>query len=425
MRRIALVVTVLATAAACQRAGSAALNSAHGLGQTTAEVSVAASEADRAVLDRLTFEPVTYQGVRDAESLPSFTRVCAVKYVVSPERWGIVPDLAYACENEHGRRRALDEAKVRLQSRINAAATAYDARLQALRAPETAIKTYGPTLVYARSLGVDFDLAGCVETVSRQLSETAGQAAALQCDTFLDPGPLLDDFRKQLGQAAERGEALTTVSAASPPPPALSAETAARCQAIPAASGLGVPGSASGALSLRNVAYPIRMAEGQRIDIRVASDAFDTELWLYDSTCSSRLARDDDGGDGTNSRVQWTPARGGDFVVVVAPHEAGGRGAYTVTVSAESTTRSLTDPEREALRAFVEWVKSAPPGEILVAWQGRSGADLQLACLNRERFQSEAGARAARFAEATASCVAALKEATEARKLELAAQGRD
>jgi hypothetical protein len=77
--------------------------------------------------------------------------------------------------------------------------------------------------------------------------------------------------------------------------------------------------------------YRFSGREGQRIRIDMSSGVFDTYVELFDANRSS-LAQDDDGADGTNSRLTFTlPATGDYFVEARAFSEA--TGAYSLSVS--------------------------------------------------------------------------------------------
>jgi hypothetical protein len=267
---------------------SAPYESAYALGERTAASALEAFEAQRTMLGTVKFEPVTYQRTSSLETTPSVTRTCGVRYQISTERWGIVPELTYSCDDQQARQNALNDAPTRLGSQVGAPASDYDLRLQAVQGPAGALREEGPTLVYARALGVEFDLESCVDRVSTRLAESAGQAAALQCETFLNPGPALKDFREQLTRAAERAQGITTVVAAQPGI-AISPQTAARCQAQPGATPLPVPGSVSAVLSSRNAAYAIRLDGGKSIQIDLRAGSFDTILQLHDGTCGREI----------------------------------------------------------------------------------------------------------------------------------------
>ncbi len=391
----------------------------YALGERISAVALEAFEVEHAILDSLEFQPFTYQRVRNLGTASAVGQVCGVKYQLSADAWGIVPDLMFTCEDEQSEQRALQEAKTRLQSLINLPRSEYESRLQAMLGPASSMTSHGPALVYAHNLGVQFDLGSCFRTVSDRLAESATSAASLQCETFLDPGASLEAFREELRQAAGRAQSLTTVSLAHPPT-VLSAVVAARCQAIPGTAGLAVPGSVAGVLYSRDVAYPIRLGPGQAVDINLTSGSFDTELSLYDQSCNTRLSNDDDGGDGTNSRIRWTSPQGGDYVLVVAFFGSGGGGQYNLETSTLSVDRPLTDQEQEDLQAFVQWVENATDEELLSTWRGSTTTDLQMACLSRECYQSRAGAHASVLGEAVSACFGALDQAVEAREAVLA-----
>lgn len=427
MRRafgIAVILITASVGSACRsNSGSAAaFDAAYRLGETVSTVALEAFEAERAIESKLTFEPFTYQRVSDLETVPTTTRTCGVMYKLTPERWGIVPDLSYSCTDEQAKADALKEAPSRLRSQLHDAGSEYDARLEALRGPASVLKSDGPTLVYARALGVDFDLGSCVGTVAGRLEKPAVDAAVLQCDTFLKPGSALDDYRTRLTRAAEQALGKTAVSSAQPPA-ALGADVAARCQADSGTRSLAVPGAVSGQLALgRDTAYAIRLDAGQSVEINMRSTAFDPMLRLHDGSCSRTLATDDDGGGGLNSQIRWTASSSGEYVVVASSLQKQGRGAFELTVSAGTTTRMLSEEERQAIHAFALWVKSASKDDLLATWRGASASNLQLGCLTRERIDSPPIRRASLVGDATSTCLSGLTRATEARKEIVAGQ---
>lgn len=422
--KVVLAAAVLAGGSvSCGRGGSSgAFDSAYALGERTSELTLEASQADREILEELELEPVAYRRVEDLATTPSLAAVCGVKYRVSSDRWGLVPDLTYPCDDDPAEEQALEDARTRLEAQLGLPESDYELRLRALREPADALTSTGPRLAYARAVGVELDLDSCVERVSDRLGDSLAAASALQCETFLDPGPLLTQFRKQLTDAAELAETLGTVAAVQAPV-AITPDLAARCQAQAGTPGLEVPGSVSGVLASSNAAHAIRLEAGQMVEISLSSDYFDSLLHLYDATCSVLLATNDDGGGGNRSLLQWTSPEGGDHVVIVTSFGAQGRGPYDLAVAGASTAPTLSPERRAALQELVQWVKGASEEEILAAWRGSGPAELQMGCLARERFQSAAGARAAVSGEAVSACMEALNEATEARKALL--QGED
>ncbi len=394
--------------------------SAMAIGERASESALEAIGAKNEILQRVTFEPINYDVVSGLESMPSVKRTCGVAYRLSPERWGIVAGVTHTCDDNAAREEALRSARTRLRSHLDLAVSDHEERLQALRAPGRALAAEGLALTQANTLGVDFDLQSCVETVSDKLQAMASAVSAVQCDAFLSPAAMVEDFREQLGRAAERALGLRTAAVEAPAP--ISAEGAARCNAQPGSSALAVPGAVSATLGSNRAAYLVRLAAGQSIVVTLSSGAFDAMLRLYDSSCGSELVSDDDGGGDTNSRLEFRSPQGGDYAIVVSAFEDGSRGPYRLAVSASGVEQALTDEQRQSLQAFADWVKRASEEDVITAWRGRAGTDLQLGCLNAERYRSAAIGRAGAFGEAIAMCAKGLSEATEATKLRLASQ---
>lgn len=70
------------------------------------------------------------------------------------------------------------------------------------------------------------------------------------------------------------------------------------------------------------VRYRFAGREGQRIAVSASSDDFDTYLELFDANENS-LAQNDDGGDGTNSRLAHVLPSDGDYVIEVRDFSSG------------------------------------------------------------------------------------------------------
>lgn len=401
---------------------TAALDAAYELGKTSSALALEAAASGRQVLDELELEPFTYRRTQEVDDLPTLTRVCGVRYRVSESDWGLVPDLSFPCDDEAAEEEALADARQRLEAHLSLPSSEYSLRAVSLATPGAALSDDGPGLVFARGLGVEVDLDECFQHVAERLAGTATALADLQCQTFLAPGLLLDELRDDLRQRAERARDLTAVK---PPGPAiaLSPDVARLCGAAAGAAGPAVPGEVAGTRTGGDVAHAIRLGAGQSVVIDLRSSAFDTFLTLFDGACSTQLASDDDGAGGSDSRLHWTSHAGGDHVLVVGSYGSSfGVGPYRLGVTVDSDERVLTTAEREALDGFVRWVNEAPEEEVQAAWRGGSGSDLQLGCLFRERFRSAAAARAAVAGEARSVCLAALEQATEARKAVLAAE---
>lgn len=78
--------------------------------------------------------------------------------------------------------------------------------------------------------------------------------------------------------------------------------------------------------------HPFSAQAGQQVTIELTSDDFDT-LAVLVSAAGAPITEDDDGGEGTNSRIQMLLEEGGSFMVAVTSFEAGTTGTYQVTVT--------------------------------------------------------------------------------------------
>jgi uncharacterized protein YkwD len=75
-----------------------------------------------------------------------------------------------------------------------------------------------------------------------------------------------------------------------------------------------------------------------RLETLNLSTGTDTVLELYDSTGTTRLAVDDDGGEGRASRLEYTFSQAGNYAIKVRPYSSAGDPAYTYAVQVEEVT---------------------------------------------------------------------------------------
>ena len=82
-------------------------------------------------------------------------------------------------------------------------------------------------------------------------------------------------------------------------------------------------------------AYWFEGTEGARITAGLSAVAFDTYLTLLrlDGDSLVRVAYDDDGGEGTNSLLEWTFERGGTYVLLATSFWSARTGSYTLRVT--------------------------------------------------------------------------------------------
>ena len=88
------------------------------------------------------------------------------------------------------------------------------------------------------------------------------------------------------------------------------------------------PDSGVGASGPRYDEYTLRLEAGRRYILRVNSSDFDPQAMLFRSGGEDALAQNDDGDDGLNSRISFSPTESGDYVLRVLPLGQDGRGAY-------------------------------------------------------------------------------------------------
>lgn len=82
-------------------------------------------------------------------------------------------------------------------------------------------------------------------------------------------------------------------------------------------------------------AYSLEAVAGSVLRASMESSAFDTFLYLYRVADDSlvRVAVDDDGGEDTNSLIEWTVDTTGSYILVANALARDSRGEYTLTVS--------------------------------------------------------------------------------------------
>lgn len=123
------------------------------------------------------------------------------------------------------------------------------------------------------------------------------------------------------------------VASAAAVPAVATAQTAAAQAAIQ----IGVP--IEGALDTSDDAgdrgfadnYTFQASAGQSVLIQMGSASFDTYLEVYDAN-GTRIAYDDDGGDGTNSTMIFTAPSAGPYTIAATSYSSGTTGAYTLSV---------------------------------------------------------------------------------------------
>lgn len=77
--------------------------------------------------------------------------------------------------------------------------------------------------------------------------------------------------------------------------------------------------------------YTLHLEAGHRYTLKVESSAFDPVARLYRAGEDNVVAENDDGGEGTNSRISFVPETTGDYTLRVVPLANDGRGAYRAT----------------------------------------------------------------------------------------------
>jgi len=93
----------------------------------------------------------------------------------------------------------------------------------------------------------------------------------------------------------------------------------------------------------RRTAVPIFLIQGEQITANLISEPADPYLHLYDSSCGTQLASNDDGGDGTNSRIQFSAPSTGTYYFVTRAYSRSGPANLRVTWT---NSNAVTQRER-------------------------------------------------------------------------------
>jgi hypothetical protein len=99
------------------------------------------------------------------------------------------------------------------------------------------------------------------------------------------------------------------------------------------ASGELQDGDSQGEETRRYDDHRIHLDAGRRYRLSVASEAFDPMARLLRAGQTEVIAENDDYGESLNSRISYTPAESGDYVLRVTGFAADARGAYTASVA--------------------------------------------------------------------------------------------
>lgn len=133
--------------------------------------------------------------------------------------------------------------------------------------------------------------------------------------------------------------------------------------------------------------WTVSARQGQRLLIELKADSFDTFLAVgkLEGGEFNALQTDDDGGEGTNSRVRLTLDEGGEYIIRANSLGAGLTGAYTLSVSerpaaaATATPRPITAGQDVA--GALEDTDAAMDDESFYdywTYQGRAGEKIRI-----------------------------------------------
>jgi hypothetical protein len=118
---------------------------------------------------------------------------------------------------------------------------------------------------------------------------------------------------------------------------------------------------------------------GQTVTIDMTSTAFDTYLYLLDPT-PAVVAKDDDFGDTTNSRITFTLPTSGTWTIGATSLLANQVGAYTLTIQCTEGTTTTPTPTPTVV----------PPAPTFTPIPGPCTANATTLCLNNGRFRVQA-----------------------------------
>jgi hypothetical protein len=108
-------------------------------------------------------------------------------------------------------------------------------------------------------------------------------------------------------------------------------------------------------------AYTYVARRGERIVVRMSSDDFDTVVGVSQAReGADDLVMDDDGGGGTNSRVEYTATRDGPLLIRANALNAGEGGAYTIAVESGPRSAIETPSGGERLASAVAAPRAFP-----------------------------------------------------------------
>jgi len=118
---------------------------------------------------------------------------------------------------------------------------------------------------------------------------------------------------------------------------------------------------------------------GQTVTIDMTSTAFDTYLYLLDSTPAVVASNDDFGGT-TDSRITFTLTTSGTWTIGATSLQANQVGAYTLTIQCAAGTAATPTPTPTVV----------PPGPTVTPIPGPCTANATTLCLNNGRFRVQA-----------------------------------
>jgi len=132
-----------------------------------------------------------------------------------------------------------------------------------------------------------------------------------------------------------------------------------------------------------NATYTFEGRGNQSITIDVTSDDLDTvvELFTGRSAGGESIGRDDDGGDGTNSRLSTYLPRSGPYTAQVTSYYDGGGGAFNLTVEGPgvmTAPTSVQSSDSGGARGGRHSLRGQVPGNDTYTFEGRGNQSITI-----------------------------------------------
>ena len=211
---------------------------------------------------------------------------------------------------------------------------------------------------------LDDDFLGCVSSESSRSVNYAQERSRLQCERSQENEGDLEQFTTSLSNTLENVEA--QIAAFPPPHPAASQVisnnqiqwASLSCSPTHSSSPVNSGGTVDVRISSRmSTIVPISLLAGERMVADLGSRSGDSYLELWDSTCTRRLAVDDDGGPGSDSRLSFTASSAGTYHFITKAY-GNNTSAYDAVLSVGSDMPDMTPEQRAGYNTYVADISS-------------------------------------------------------------------